>query len=224
MKKIYFAGAFVLIFFTGCSSTYKVTDFPTKEKFYEEINTTLNQRPTKVTLRNDSVLAAQAGLVLKNDQLTCYSKVIDKRNRKIPLQDLASVNFNGQEKESAFIKKKNGEEFVAEDVSTVMDSLQFTEVRNLTKITVFPIDSVKSVSYTSLWKAMSVGGMIGWPSFGILGYYWGKSITQLDGGNSGDRSSQEFSGFVMGIFAGSFLGAISGFFWEYLVVYEFPSK
>ena len=220
MKNIYLAGVFIFLLFTGCSSTYKVTDFPSKEKFYEEFNDTFKDREAKVILTNDSDFTADKGVVVKNNLVVCYSTLEDKRPQKFILSNLSAVSFSGNDNQSAKIILKTGEEFNAENVLTVRDSINFTEVRRLLKIDTFPMDKVKTASYVSSWKGVFPGMKIGFASMSLLGYFIGKSITQLSGGISGDRDSQEFTGFFMGGTLGLLTGAIAGYLLGYTTSYE----
>jgi len=222
-RKIFFALVMVQLFFTGCSSTYTVTDFGTKEKFYEEFNNTFKDREAKVILTNDSSFTADKGVIVKNSLVVCYSTVEDKRPQKFLLSDLSEINFAGNDNQSAKITLKTGEEFNAENVLTVRDSINFTEVRRLLKIDSFPIDKVKTASYVSGWKGVFPGMKIGFASMSLLGYFIGKSITEQMGGNStpNERESQEFTGFFLGGILGLVTGAISGYIVGYDIHYQF---
>lgn len=221
MKKIYLAATFVFIFFTGCSSTYKVNDFPTKDKFYEDFNETFKEREAKVTLVNDSSFYVDKGVVVKNNLVVCYSTVEDRRPQKFILSDLSSVTFAGKENKSGKIILKSGEEFSGENVLTVRDSINFTEVRRILKIDSFPIDKVKTASYLSSWKGVFPGMKIGFATLTILGYFIGKTITQAEGGHGLERSSQEFTGFFLGGTLGLLTGAIVGYIVGYDINYQF---
>ena len=221
MKNIYFAGAFIFILFTGCSSTYTVTDFGTKEKFYEEFNDTFTEREAKVILTNDSSFTADKGVIVKNSVVVCYSTLVDKRQEKFILSDLSAINFAGNSNQSAKIILKTGEEFNAENILTTRDSINFTEVRGILKIDTFPMDKVKTVSYNDAWKAITAGARNGLVCLPLAGYFIGKPITQNSGGNSGDRESQEFTGFFLGIPLGLLTGAIVGYIVGYDVHYQF---
>lgn len=221
MKNIYFAGAFIIILFTGCSSTYTVTDFGTKEKFYEEFNNNFKEREAKVILVNDSSLTADKGVVVKNNVVVCYSTIEDKRPQKFILSDLSAINFAGNSNQSAKIILKSGEEFNAENVLTTRDSINFTEVRGILKIDTFPVDKVKTASYTSRWKGVFPGMKIGFASLSILGYLIGKNITEQAGGHPENRESQELGGFVLGIMTGLITGSIVGYIVGYDVHYQF---
>lgn len=223
MKNIYLFGILFILFFTGCSSTYKVTNFPSKDKFYEDFNETFKEREAKVTLVNDSSFYVDKGVVVKNSLVVCYSTVEDKRPQKFILSDLSSVTFGGKENKSAKIILKSGVEFSGENVSTVRDSINFTEVRRLLKIDSFPIDKVRTASYVSNWKGVFPGMKLGFATASLLGYFVGKNITQQKGGNStpNERESQEFTGFFLGGTLGLLTGAIVGYIVGYDISYQF---
>lgn len=45
------------MFFFGCSATYHVSDFPSKEKFCEDINNFAKNEYSSIILRNDSLFS-----------------------------------------------------------------------------------------------------------------------------------------------------------------------
>ena len=221
MEKTHFATTLLLLLFIGCSSTYKVNDFPSKEKFYEEFNNSFEDREAKVTLVNDSSFTADKGVGVKNNLVVCYSTTEDKRPQKFILSDLSAINFAGNDNRSAKIILKTGEEFNGENILTTRDSINFTEVRRILKIDTFPMDKVKTTSYTNKWKGVFPGMKIGFATLTILGYFIGKTITQAEGGHGLERSSQEFTGFFLGGTLGLITGAIVGYMVGYDVFYQF---
>jgi len=80
MKKLFLAIAFFVVLFPGCSSTYTVTDFGTKEKFYEEFNNSFKEREVKVTLVNDSSFIVQNGIEINHDTLLSFVNLEEKKN------------------------------------------------------------------------------------------------------------------------------------------------
>jgi len=223
MKTIFLQIALFLMLFVGCSSTYRVNDFSSKEKFYNDFNNSFKSKEVKVTLINDSTFTADKGVVVKNNLVVCYSTVEDKRPQKFILSDLSAINFAGNNNQSAKIILKTGEEFNAENVLTTKDSINFTEVRGILNIDTFPMDNIKTVSYNDGWKSISAGARNGLVCMPLAGYYIGKTITQQMGGNSTpkDRESQEFTGFFLGIPLGLITGAIVGYIVGYDVHYQF---
>lgn len=64
MRYIYLIFAGISLFIIGCSSTYSVGDFPSKEKFYENFNKSI-----KVILVNDSSYIIDKNVKISNDSL-----------------------------------------------------------------------------------------------------------------------------------------------------------
>ena len=47
-----------MIFLIGCSSTYKISDFSSPEKFYKDFNKSADGKILKITLHDDSSFIA----------------------------------------------------------------------------------------------------------------------------------------------------------------------
>lgn len=65
-----------VFFFFGCSSTYRITDFSSKEKFYKDFNSFAKNRNVNVRLVNDSTFSSPNGAIISNDSLRLIDKVI----------------------------------------------------------------------------------------------------------------------------------------------------
>jgi len=215
MKNIYFAVVLSLLLFAGCSSTYRVNDFSSKEKFYNDFNNSFKTKEVKVTLINDSTFTASEGTIIKDSTLISYVKVEEKKNMFLARSDLREINFENNEINTAAVVLKNGDKLRAENVSVVRDSINFVGIKNLIKIDSIPLGKVKTASYKNRWKSIYPGAMMGLLSGSIIGYLWGKTVTNDHGENQG------LSGFLGGAFVGPFVGAISGFFLGYTNIYEF---
>jgi hypothetical protein len=70
MKVIYLIGIVFILFLIGCSSTYKVSDFPSKEKFYDDFNKSINNKTAKVILYNDSSFSITGNIKIASDSLS----------------------------------------------------------------------------------------------------------------------------------------------------------
>ena len=215
MKSIYFAVTFIFLLFIGCSSTYRVNDFSTKEKFYDDFNNSFKTKEVKVTLINDSSFTANEGAVIKDSTLISYVKVKEKKNMFLARSDLREINFENNDILTASVLLKNGDALRAENVKIIHDSISFVGIKNIIKIDSIPLDKVKTASYKNRWKSIYPGAMMGLLSGGIIGYLWGKTVTNDHGENQGS------SGFLGGAFVGPFVGAISGFLLGYTNIYEF---
>ena len=216
MKNIYLTGAFILIFFTGCSSTYKVTDFPAKEKFYEELNNSFKDKEAKITMINDSVLITHAGVEIENDTLYSIVHLEEKQNSRLALTDIENINYRGNDFTSALILSKDGTEFKAEKVKVLHDSVNFIEVRDVrAKNIITSIDNVRNVSYKNLWLRIPSGIFGG----GTIGLMISANIL-VSNNNSflvGGFQPYGIAGFVIG----ALIGGSIGYFFGYDELYQF---
>jgi len=106
----------------GCSSTYKVTDYPSKEKFYEDINNSIGNRDFNV-VTDDSSFTGFRGSEIKNDSLYAVTRIIEKKET-ISSEDIKEIKYFGKayEEPSADIWLKNGEELRAENLMNLPGS------------------------------------------------------------------------------------------------------
>jgi PBP1b-binding outer membrane lipoprotein LpoB len=56
MKNIYGLFFLLALLLMGCSSTYTIKDFPSKERFYEDFNNSVKNKDVSITLMSDSCL------------------------------------------------------------------------------------------------------------------------------------------------------------------------
>jgi len=166
MKSNYFAVTFIFLFFIGCSSTYRVNDFSSKEKFYNDFNNSFKTKEARITMINDSVLITLAGVEIENDTLYSIVYLKKKQERRLALTYIEDIKYRGNDITSASILSKDGTEFKAEKVKVIHDSVNFIEVKDMrAKNTITSIDNVRNVSYKNLWLRIPTGifggGMIG---------------------------------------------------------------
>jgi hypothetical protein len=69
MKYYYLISLIFLAFLIGCSSTYSVSDFSSKEKFYDDLNKSMHDKSIKVILINDSSYVINNNVRISNDSL-----------------------------------------------------------------------------------------------------------------------------------------------------------
>jgi len=215
MKYKYIVIVFFVFLFTGCSSTYKVTNFPSKEKFYEEINNVFKGRESKITLTDDSVVTALDGITIKNNCLFVNINSVEKINMKIALADAIELNFDNKNASSGIFFLQNGEKIRAEDIIVEQDSIKFVEVKSVLLPFSIQLDNVKTVNYKNRWKSIFPDAMIGLLSGGLTGYFWGKTDTNDHGENQG------VPGLIGGAFVGFIAGSITGLSLGFPVTYEF---
>ena len=63
----------LFLFLVGCSSTYTLKDFSSKEKFYEDFNKYMSNRLVKVTFVNDSSFIISENVKISNDSVLLLS-------------------------------------------------------------------------------------------------------------------------------------------------------
>lgn len=209
----------ILIFFIfllyGCSSTHKMTDFPSKEKFYEEVNSVFSDKNTIITLTSDSVLVADQGILVRDNYLIADIIFVEKLSRKIAMGDVAELYFDDKNNSGGDIILKHNEKIRAENIIVVNDSIKFVEVKNVPLQMSISAAKIKAVKYRNRWKSILPDAMIGFLSGGIIGYLWGKTDTNAHGENQG------VPGLIGGAFVGFFGGSIAGLFLGFPVTYEF---
>jgi len=218
MKNTYLVAALLLILLSGCSSTYKVTDFPTKEKFYEEFNDTFKDREAKVTLVNDSSFIAQYGVVIKNDMLLSFVNMEEKINRQFALSEVVDINFIGSTITSASVILKNGDKLKGEEVRVTKDSIIFVENKSLVVMnTLVPTDKIKTISYIDRWRRMPLGVLAGAPLGLLSGIALGHILGTKDEKGNPDISAITFQMTFFGVLT----GCIASYFIGFDQIYKF---
>ena len=109
MKTLFLILSGMSLLFIGCSSTYKVSDFSSKDKFYEDFNNFARNKNVKVTLLNDSTFSINNGAAIRNDSLCSLGEVTNIGNKKLALSDTKEINYTSNDYKSATILLKNGE-------------------------------------------------------------------------------------------------------------------
>jgi len=215
VRSIFLAAVLFLILFSGCSSTYRLNNFHSKEEFYEDFNHSVKSKEVKITLTNDSSFISTDGIVIENDTLSTSSKLEEKKNRRFALLDIAEINYISNEYKSASVLLKNDEELRVENIRIFPDSIHFVEIKSLITINDIPIDKVKKAGYKNRWINIFPGAIAGLLSGGIIGLLRGKAITNSHG------ESQELMGSLFGASVGLITGGIVGYILGYTINYQF---
>jgi hypothetical protein len=205
LKLFYISIPIIFLFFVGCSSTYRVTDYPSLAKFHEDVNYSMKDRDVNV-ITVDSTFTSLKGSRIKDDSLQTVANI----QQIIPLKDIKDIKYYGRtyKAPSATIWLKNGEELTTENVEILPDSsIQFINITN-EKI---PLTEVKQVSYTDHLKGAIPGLLIGTIVGGIIGYTgW---IYHPEGGGRQLEFLQlqaTVFGAVVGLLTGTIVGIIVG--------------
>jgi hypothetical protein len=70
----------------GCSSTYTIKDFSSKDKFYQSFNTSVKDHDMNITFTNDSLFEITGGGNLKQDTLYTLTN-------SFPIETIKNINF-----------------------------------------------------------------------------------------------------------------------------------
>ena len=207
MKSFYLSIPIIFLFLIGCSSTYKVTYYPSKEAFYEDVSGSMKNRDVNV-VTVDSSFTALEGSKIKDDSILIVANI----QEKIPLSEIKDIKYygNAYEAPSAYIWLKSGEELNTNNVKVLSDSsIQFINITN-EKI---QLADVKHVSYTNHWVGMGVGMFTGV----LTGIALASSNLEIKYSGGGIEFNNYFWGFMVETVLGTIVGAIIG--WD--MIYQF---
>jgi hypothetical protein len=219
MKIFYSLISVILFLIIGCTSTYKISSFSSKDKFYEDFNNFAKNKNVKVILTNDSSFSVSNGAEIWNDTLYSLGEEIKTGNKQLALSDLKEIKYNSIYYNSASVFLKNGEEYSAKQLKMGKDSIEFTfanEIITFNGIT--PINKIQKISYNKRWIGLFPGFIMGT----MLGIVAGvctipSSSSKLgpgQGGGGPDYDSVAW-GALSGMIVGSALGWIVGFDYIY---------
>ena len=155
--------------FTGCFSNYSINDFSSQEEFYQKINDFSKNKDVNVVLKKDSLINSE-GIEIKNDSMYLISRKIEKKNEVIPLSSIADINYSSIDYNSAHILLKNGQEFQAENIITIPDSMKFLSVKEIS-VTRNPIavGEIKEIKYKKRWLGVPQGILVGAAAGALIG-------------------------------------------------------
>ena len=213
-QKILLISFLFMLFFIGCSSTYRLTDFSTKENFYADFNKTVINKNINVALINDSTFSALSGSKIVNDTLYL---ILNRQNEKhlMPVSDIKKIRYyyTGYSTPSADIALKNGNEIKGGNVKVLDDSFIEYTIKKINSIAI-PVSRVKIVSYKNRW----LGALIGIPAGTVAGWGLGAFASGYEYDNNSDQG-----GVIWGYFAlsGPVIGAVLGSIIGYTYTYQF---
>ncbi|MHB8579890.1 MAG: hypothetical protein ACYDA4_08510 [Ignavibacteriaceae bacterium] len=221
MKIIYLITSIFLLILTGCYSTYNVSDFSSKDKFYEDFNKSANDKALKVTLSNDSSFFISNGAEIVNDTLYYLGKEINSGNKRIAVSDIKELNYTSNDYKSASILLKNGESYRAKEIKMGKDSIEFAFTQEvITQNKVTSINNIQKISYKNRWLGVIPGSIAGT----LLGFVIGVATispgTPLAGELEGGTPAN-FASVPIGTFSGLILGSAFGWFMGFNYKYQF---
>ena len=94
--KIYYSVIFLLaLLLMGCSSTYTIKGYSSKEKFDEDFVSSADTKDLNITLLNDSLVQTTGGVDIKNDTLFTSTGAF-------PVNIIKTVNYKNRLKSTIF--------------------------------------------------------------------------------------------------------------------------
>ncbi len=219
MKKFNLLTAVFSIIFIGCSSTYRVSDFTSRDKFYNDFNKFAKNKSVKVTLVNDSSFYVENGAQIKNDTVYSFGQDIITRNKKIPSSDTVEINYTDSNPMSAEILLKDGEKYHANQIEILGDSIYFSYDDKISMIKkISSLDKLKCVSYRNHWFGIPYGFFGG----ALAGLGIGGGISSYDAHHTNEIGDKDisyptivYSGMALGSLGGIIVGWIIGYTYTY---------
>jgi len=93
MKKTIFISSLILLLFIGCSSTYKISDFPSKEKYFEDFNVFANDKILNACFSNNNSCIQIERAKLLNDTLYFFSTIDNAVVKMLPLNEIKEISY-----------------------------------------------------------------------------------------------------------------------------------
>jgi hypothetical protein len=215
MKILLLITAVVTLLLTGCSSTYKVSEFLSKDKFYENFNKSASDGTAEITLGNDSVLVAERGAQILNDSLTFTERILKEEN-KLSMGEVKRIEYIDYANHSGNIILNNDNKLSGEKIKVLSDStVQFFSYRKIDKQ--IPIKNIKEVSYKNHLHSTTLGF--------IGGVILGVTVDLLVVGlikNHNQGEAETVNHDILDIFIGTTIaGGIVGYLTGYTYIYQF---
>ena len=189
------------LFLFGCSATYRIGDFSSKDKFYEDFNKSASSKSLNIILNNDNTFSAGSGAMILNDSL--FFLVQSQRDEKIKRDKIKDIQYTGSDMSNlyAIIELKNGNKATAKNVNILSDSsINATVYYHIKKQ--ISIDGIKSINYKNHWLGLTKGAIIGTVGGFATGFIVASSAQLTSDG-------PVVAGFVMtalGLIVGSIIG------------------
>ncbi|MGA7721951.1 MAG: hypothetical protein WCA84_12355 [Ignavibacteriaceae bacterium] len=217
MKIFYLLIPVLPLLLIGCSSTYNVADFPSKDKFYADFNKSASDKSLKIIMNNDSTINAGNGALISNDSLLITIPV--QKEEKISRDNIEELIYNSYDPN--IINKiilKNGKSITSDRISILPDSsVSFFDYVSTNES--LSLNNVKKISYKNHWLGLPVGLIFG-PLIGYgLGISLGEAISQssFSSASSADKATIYVISSI-GFVTVSVLGWVNG--WTYTYIFN----
>jgi len=213
MKIFYLITTLLTLFLIGCSSTYKASDFPSKDKFYDDFNKSARDKSVEIILNNDSSFTDDSGAFISNDSLS-YIIVVQKE-KIITKNEIKNIIYSGTNMShlSATILLKDSTTVTAKNINIWSDSSINIKISE-DKIRYLPIFKIKTVSY----KNIMLGGGLGFLQGTCAGFALGRLVGSLaiTGKEEGYKPEIYYVTIqLLGTIGGTILGITHGYVYTY---------
>ena len=183
MKIFYLLTPVLLISLIGCSSTYTVADFASRDKFYEDFNNSAGNKSLKIIMNNDSSINVGNGAYISNDSLIFLVPILNEE--RINKNDIEELIYNSYDINIInTVILKNGNSITANNIQLLSDSsIAVWDYINAAES--LPLNDVKKISYKNHWLGVPfsilpgaiVGFLVGYGAYFInLGQILGVEI------------------------------------------------
>ncbi len=214
MKIYYLLISLSSLLLIGCSSTYKVSDFPSRDKFYEDFNNSASDKSLKIILNNDSTITAENGAVISNDSLFITLPVL-KQEKVINKDDIEDIKVSIHDMTTTIVLK-NDKSVTAGSIDILPDSsVAIYNFENTYKY--LSLINVKEISYKNHWLGVPIGFVSGIP----VGLGAGYIIASIFKGNNQYSGNNANNIFLYIFFSSPIIGGIWGWITGWTYIYEF---
>lgn len=203
MKAVTVIIAICITLFTGCSLTYKVSDFPSKEEFYNSFNNSAKGRDAKITYNNDSLAAYSGMLFVEENSLVAFTKTYSGEKR-LSLKEVNKINYTDFKTLSGSILLNNRIVIMGEGIKTIQDSaVIFNEYKEIKIIT--PLSQVRKIDF----EIKPIGTISGIFS-GILTFFTFYSLATAGNNNGNVNTARDyFIGIPLSVLVGITVGKVT---------------
>ena len=200
----------------GCSSYYSARQFPSKEKFYEDFNSSAKNKNMKVTLTDDSSFITSEGTMISNDSLIFTT--ITQKEEMIDKNEIKDIKYSGNDMSnlSGRIILKNGDSATTKNIVFNSDSSINAKVFER-KNDYIPVTEIKKLTYKNRLPGFFTGLIIGIPSgvfAALIAAIFSNDVITKD---ETKLDSYYKTGVIVGPIIGGILGAIIGYNYTYII-------
>jgi hypothetical protein len=200
------------ILLIGCSSTYRVSDFSSKDKFYEDFNKFAENKSVKVTLMNDSSFNVNSAKI-RDDSIYSIENENIVITKEIDTSEIKELSYN-KFQTYAYILFKDGNSYEAHNIEFHNDSIYFSYDRNIIMSNnISSINKIKDISYKNHWLGIPIPSILGLICDTLAGVIIINSIT-IDKQDP-DAIYIVFVAPVIGTIIGGVWGWIDGYTYTY---------